>query len=64
MNNTDATWHFRDVPFINSACKFQLIGSLHCDNRTIYIKNACKLQNAAALNWRAGSAIFCLKPQF
>ena len=26
-----------------------LIGILQCDSRTVYIKNACKLQNAAAL---------------
>ena len=29
MNNADATWIFRHVPSINSACKFQLTGSLH-----------------------------------
>ena len=26
-----------------------LIGSLHCDNCTVYINNACGLQNTAAL---------------
>ena len=40
---------FRHVPFINSACKCQLMCNLHCDNRTVYIKNACRLQNTAAL---------------
>ena len=50
MNSTDATWFFRHVPSINSACKFQLIGSLHdCDNYKlqIYITNAWELKNAA-----------------
>ena len=49
MNNADATCMLRHVPSLNSACKYQLIDKLHCDNRTVYIKNACGLQNTATL---------------
>ena len=49
MNNANATWLFRYVPYLNSACKFQLIGTLHCDNRTVYITKAWGIKNAATL---------------
>ena len=44
MITADAT--FKTVTLKYSACKFQLIGSLHC---TVDIKDSCELQNAAAL---------------
>ena len=51
---------------INSACKFKLIGSLHCDNRTVYITNAWDFKNAMRLKLSDNliSDIFRLKTLF
>ena len=49
MNNADASRFFRHVPSIKRACKFPIIGSFHCDNRTVYITNAWEPKNAATL---------------
>ena len=40
------------------------LGSLDCDNRTVYNKKSYALQNAASQTDELISAIFCLKPQF
>ena len=51
---------FLDMYPLNSACKFQLIGNLHCDNYTIYIKTAyCGTKTDELI-----SVILCLKSQF
>ena len=57
-NSIDATWRFGHVPSINCACKFQLIRSLHCDNRTVYITNAWELKNVATLNLTSWFLLF------
>ena len=60
MNNADATWLFRHVPSINSACKFQLIRNLHCDNHAVYITNAWELKNATTLKLTSWFLPFCV----
>ena len=65
MNNTDATRLFRHLPSINNACKFQLIGNLHCDNRTAYIKKCMWTSKYCGTKTdELISVIFCLKPRF
>ena len=64
MNNADPTWLFRHVPSIKDAC-IQLMGSLLCDNRTVYITNALEHKKCRETKTdELISAIFRLKTLF
>ena len=62
INSVATTRRFRHVPSVISACKFQLLGNLHCDNRTVYkcvwTSNYCGTKTDGLISFS-----FCLKPQ-